>query len=90
MITSEPKIGEQVREVSLTEDAISVDLFDGRTITVPLAWYLRLRHTTPKQRMNWRIAGAGHVIHWPNIDEDLSTQDLLQGAPAPCGAAKAA
>ncbi|MCD6293741.1 MAG: DUF2442 domain-containing protein [Deltaproteobacteria bacterium] len=90
MITSEPKIGEQVREVSLTEDAISVDLFDGRTITVPLAWYPRLLHATSEQRANWRIAGAGYVIHWPDIDEDLSTQGLLQGSPAPRGAAKAA
>lgn len=85
-----PKVGEQVREVSLTEDTISVDLFDGRTITVPLAWYPRLLHATPKQRSNWSIAGAGYVIHWPDIDEDLSTQGLLQGAPAPRGAAKAA
>ena len=90
MITLGPKAGEQVREVSLTEDTISVDLFDGRTITVPLAWYPRLLHATPKQRTNWRIAGAGYVIHWPDIDEDLSTQGLLQGAPAPRGAAKAA
>ena len=90
MTTLGPKVGEQVREVSLTEDTISVDLFDGRTITVPLAWYPRLLHATPKQRMNWRIAGAGYVIHWPDIDEDLSTQGLLQGAPAPRGAARAA
>ena len=90
MTTLGPKVGEQVREVSFTEDTISVDLFDGRTITVPLAWYPRLLHATPEQRTNWRIAGAGYVIHWPDIDEDLSTQGLLQGAPAPRGAAKAA
>jgi hypothetical protein len=90
MITSEPKAGEQVREVSFTEDTIGVDLFDGRTITVPLAWYPRLLHATSKQRANWRIAGGGYVIHWPDIDEDLSTQGLLQGSPAPRGAAKAA
>ena len=63
---------------------------DGRTITVPWVWYPRLLHATPEQRVNWRIAGAGYVIHWPDIDEDLSTQGLLQGAPAPRGAAKAA
>ena len=90
MTTLGPKVGEQVRDVFLTEDSISVDLFDGRTITVPLAWYPRLLHATSKQRANWRIAGAGYVIHWPDIDEDLSTEGLLQGAPAPRGAAKAA
>lgn len=90
MTTLEPKAGERVRDVRVTDDAISVDLFDGRTITVPLAWYPRLLHATPEQRANWRIAGAGYGIHWPGIDEDLSTQGLLQGVPAPRGAAKAA
>lgn len=90
MITSEPRAGELVRDVRITDDSISVDLFDGRTITAPLAWYPRLLHATPEQRANWKIAGAGYGIHWPEIDEDLSTQGLLQGAPAPRGAAKAA
>ncbi len=90
MNTFEPKSGERVRDVRVTEDTLSVDLFDGRTITVPLAWYPRLLHATPEQRANWILAGAGSVIHWPDIDEDLSTQGLLQGAPAPRGAAKAA
>jgi hypothetical protein len=90
MTTSEPKAGERVRDVRVTDEAISVDLFDGRTITVPLAWYPRLLHATPAQRANWRVAGAGYGIHWPDIDEDLSTQGLLQGAPAPHGASKAA
>jgi hypothetical protein len=90
MTTLEPKAGEQVRDVRVTDDAISVDLFDGRTITVPLAWYPRLLHATSEQRANWRIAGAGYGIHWPDIDEDLSTRGLLRGAPAPRGIAKAA
>jgi len=90
MTTLEPKAGEQVRDVCVTDDAISVDLFDGRTITVPLAWYPRLLHATSEQRANWRIAGAGYGIHWPDIDEDLSTRGFLQGAPAPRGVAKAA
>jgi len=90
MTTLEPKAGKQVRDVRVTDDAISVDLFDGRTITVPLAWYPRLLHATSEQRANWRIAGAGYGIHWPDIDEDLSTRGLLQGAPAPRGIAKAA
>jgi hypothetical protein len=80
--------GEQVRDVYVTDDAISVDLFDGRTITAPLTWYPRLLYATPAQRANWRIAGAGYGIHWPDIDEDISTRGLLQGAPAPYEAAK--
>jgi hypothetical protein len=90
MTTSEPKSGERVLDVRVTEDAISVDLYDGRTITVPLAWFPRLLHATPEQRANWRVAGAGYGIHWPDVDEDLSTQGLLQGAPAPRGVARAA
>ena len=90
MTTLEPKAGERVRDVRVNDNTLSVDLFDGRTITVPLAWYPRLLHATPEQRANWRIAGAGYGIHWPDLDEDLSTQGLLQGAPAPRGRAEAA
>jgi hypothetical protein len=90
MSTSEPRAGERVVDVRVTDDVISVDLYDGRTITVPLAWYPRLLHATPAQRANWRIAGAGYGIHWPDVDEDLSAQGLLRGAPAPPVAAKAA
>jgi hypothetical protein len=90
MVTSEPKAGERVKDVRVNDDAITVDLFDGRTIMVPLAWYPRLLRATPEQRANWCIAGAGYGIHWPDIDEDLSTQGLLQGAPAPRAAEKAA
>ena len=90
MTTLEPKAGERVMDVRVTDDTISVDLYDGRTITVPLAWYPRLLHATPAQRANWRVAGAGYGIHWPDVDEDLSVQGLLQGAPAPRVAARAA
>ena len=83
MATSELKAGERVRDVRLTEDDLSVDLMDGRTITVPLAWYPRLLHATPEQRTHWEISGGGFGIHWPDVDEDLSTIGLLQGAPAP-------
>ena len=83
MNTSGPKAGERVRDVHFTEDTISVDLFDGRTITVPLAWYPRLLHATPDQRANWKLAGAGYGMHWQDIDEDLNTHGLLHGAPAP-------
>jgi Protein of unknown function (DUF2442) len=74
---------ERVAGVETTDDALSVALVDGRTITVPLAWYPRLFSATPTQRQNWQIAGGGYGIHWPEIDEDLSTEGLLRGAPAP-------
>lgn len=74
---------ERVAGVSFDDDRLIVDLMDGRTISVPLAWYPRLFDATPEQRQNWRIAGAGFGIHWPEIDEDLSTEGLLRGAPAP-------
>ena len=79
----DPLADERVKDVRFDEDAISVDLMDGRTITAPLAWYPRLMEATPKQRSNWQIAGAGYGIHWPDVDEDLSTEGLLRGAPAP-------
>ncbi|HEY7158844.1 MAG TPA: DUF2442 domain-containing protein [Gemmataceae bacterium] len=74
---------ERVTDVTFTKDTFSVALRDGRTITVPLAWYPRLFNATAAQRKNWRIAGGGYGIHWPDIDEDLSTEGLLRGAPAP-------
>lgn len=75
--------GERVTDVSCTEDKLVVDLADGRAISVPLAWYPRLLHATPRERDNWEIAGAGFGIHWPDIDEDLSVEGLLRGAPSP-------
>lgn len=83
MNTSDIKPGERVKDVHLTEDTLSVELIDGRTITVPLVWYPRLLHATAKQRASWQVCGGGYGIHWPDIDEDLSTEGLLRGAPAP-------
>lgn len=74
--------GEQVKDVAFTEDEMSVSLMDGRTISVPLAWYPRLLHAGAEQRANWQVCGGGFGIHWPDIDEDLSTEGLLRGAPA--------
>lgn len=74
---------ERVLDVQFSDDAISVSLRDGRVITVPLVWYPRLLEATAAQRNNWKIAGGGYGIHWPDIDEDLSTEGLLRGAPAP-------
>ena len=74
---------ERVSDVWFDQDSLSVRLKDGRIISVPLAWYPRLLEATPEQRTNWKIAGGGYGIHWPDIDEDLSTEGLLRGAPAP-------
>jgi hypothetical protein len=74
---------ERVAAVEITEDTLSVALMDGRTISVPLVWYPRLLNATPAQRAQWRLAGGGYGLHWPEIDEDLSTEGLLRGAPAP-------
>ncbi|MBW4578577.1 MAG: DUF2442 domain-containing protein [Tildeniella nuda ZEHNDER 1965/U140] len=74
---------ERVKDVHLTEETISVDLMDGRIITVPLVWYPRLLNATPEQRANWEVCGGGYGIHWEAIDEDLSTEGMLRGAPAP-------
>lgn len=74
---------ERVRDVEITEDALSVALMDGRMISVPLVWYPRLLNASTAQRGNWRIGGGGYGIHWPDVDEDLSTEGLLRGAPAP-------
>ena len=76
-------VDERVVQVNFTDDEMSVRLMDGRTITVPLVWYPRLLNATPDQRNNWQIAGGGYGLHWPDIDEDLSTAGLLRGAPAP-------
>ncbi len=74
---------ERVVDVEITEDTLSVQLMDGRTISVPLVWYPRLLNATVEQRRNWRIIGGGYGIHWEEVDEDLSTEGLLRGAPAP-------
>ena len=68
--------------VVVTEDTLSVDLSDGRTISVPTAWYPRLMHAEPKERDNWRLIGGGHGIHWEDIDEDISVEGLLTGKPS--------
>ncbi len=83
MSISEIKPGERVKDVHFSEDNLIVDLMDGRTISVPLAWYPRLLHASVEQRGRWQLAGGGFGIHWPDIDEDLSTEGLLRGAPAP-------
>jgi hypothetical protein len=77
------QVDERVKDVRFTEDTISVDLMDGRTITVPLVWYPRLLNATPAQRSQWEVCGGGYGMHWEVLDEDLSTAGLLRGAPSP-------
>jgi hypothetical protein len=69
-------------QVTVTEDTLSVDLSDGRTIAVPLAWFPRLLHATQRERTNWRLIGKGHGIHWTALDEDISVEGLLAGKPS--------
>ena len=68
--------------VIVAEDTLSVDLSDGRTIAVPLAWFPRLLHATAKERNKWRLIGRGHGIHWKELDEDISVEGLLAGKPS--------
>lgn len=68
--------------IRVTEETLSVDLSDGRTISVPLAWFPRLMHATAEERNNWRLIGRGHGIHWEDIDEDISVEGLLAGKPS--------
>ena len=76
--------GTEIREalaqgVTASDEALTVDLADGRTITVPLAWFPRLAHGTPAERANWHLIGGGAGIHWPDLDEDISVESLLAG-----------
>ena len=65
--------------IAITEDTLTAELFDGRTISVPLAWHPRLVHATPQERSNWALIGGGQGIHWPDLDEDISIEGLLAG-----------
>jgi hypothetical protein len=69
----------RVTDVSVTDDTLSVDLEDGRTVSVPIGWYPRLAHGTPTERKNVHIAGAGYGLHWPDLDEDIGVEGILLG-----------
>jgi len=69
-------------DVSVSEDTLSVDLRDGRSILVPLAWYPRLANSSATERANWRLIGQGEGIHWEDLDEDISLLGLLEGRPS--------
>ena len=85
MSSSRTEAGERILGVEVSEDTLTVRLADGRTLSVPLAWYPRLLHASTTERSNWQILGDGHGIHWPDLDEDLSVAGLLRGAAAPPG-----
>ncbi len=68
-----------VLSVSTTGDTLAVDLEDGRSLSVPLAWYPRLLHASQEERSAWRIVGRGHGLHWDALDEDISVENLLAG-----------
>ncbi len=70
------------QNVNVTGDTLIIDLTDGRTISVPLAWYPRLLHGTSEERSYWRLIGQGEGIHWPDLDEDISVQHVLLGKPS--------
>ena len=74
---------ERVASVDFSDDFLIVGLMDGRQISVPLEWYPRLAGASLAALLNWEVCGGGHGIHWPELDEDLSTEGLLRGAPAP-------
>ena len=83
MITSTTEI--QIPEaegVSVTDDTLHVELSDGRSISVPLAWYPRLVHAAQEKRDNWELIGKGQGIRWPDLDEDLSVEGLIAGRPS--------
>ena len=72
----------EAENVVIAANTLSVDLSDGRTISVPLSWYPRLFHASQRERKNWRLIGKGHGIHWEDIDEDISVEGLLAGRPS--------
>lgn len=80
MVSSATDMAEaRAKSVEVTEDAFSVDLMDGRTIIIPLAWFPRLLHGTIEERGRFEISGGGAYLHWPDLDEDLCVTDLLAG-----------
>ena len=69
----------RAQHVVVTDDALTVDLLDGRTISIPLAWYPRLLHGTPEEQHHWRFIGDGVGVHWPDLDEDISVENIVLG-----------
>lgn len=82
MITANERPDPRIAQLNVTEDELVAELADGRVISVPLAWSWRLSEATPQQRLNFQILGDGQGAHWPDIDEDISVDGMLQGSPA--------
>jgi len=78
-ITTEP----QIQSIQVTDSAITATLVDGRSISVPIEWSWRLSQATSAQQNRYEILGDGHYVHWPEVDEDLSVEGMLNGTPAP-------
>ena len=72
----------RIQRVEVSDESITAHLVDGRVISVPLAWSWRLSEASPKQRANWQLIGDGHGVHWPDVDEDISADGMLNGIPA--------
>ena len=72
----------KAQNVAITDDTLTIDLVDGRTVSAPLAWYPRLAHGSPAERSKWRLIGRGEGIHWPDLDEDISVDSVLAGRPS--------
>ena len=71
-----------IEHATLDDEALTVQLSDGRVLSVPLAWFPRLVHGTPEERANWRLIGQGEGLHWPDLDEDISAEGLILGHPS--------
>ncbi len=67
------------QSANISDETLSVELSDGRSLSAPLAWYPRLLHATPEERSNWRLIGSGHGLRWDDLDEDISVESLLLG-----------
>ena len=72
----------QIVDVHITDETLTVDLSDGRTVSVPLAWYPRLVYGTPTERNHWRLIGRGEGIHFSDLDEDISVENIVAGMPS--------
>ncbi|MCZ7645479.1 MAG: DUF2442 domain-containing protein [Planctomycetota bacterium] len=77
-ITSETQTA-RIQSLKVSDEELVVDLVDGRTLAVPVGWFPRLAHATPKERAAWRLIGQGHGVHWAELDEDISVDNLLAG-----------
>jgi len=82
MSSSTVTVNVAIQDVQTTDTSLSVSLSDGRVVTVPISWYPRLSHALPEHRAKWELIGQGHGIHWPELDEDISVENILFGQPS--------